>query len=337
MEATKEGEPLQREPKWQPKKFWSGHKVLPQARVKILATLSPGVWHFRIWRDESVAKFWWEEVVARGTPTQDFEYTFEEGDRTLKALKYKLEVYRGRDDEGSARVHIQLWQGPATLVGGCILEIKKRGAFIVLEGIDKAGKSTQAKMLVEKLVTLGKPAKYVAFPDRTTSVGKMIDNYLKDPSIQVEEHTLHLLFSANRWETKDELLRILKSGVHVVADRYAYSGVAYTHAKGVAGMDWCKGADKGLPEPDVVLFLDLKAQEAAQRGAYGDERYDKLDFQTKVEKAFATLHEQSMAGQKEGWLCLDATQPTDKLHSAIWTELQERLDPVGPVQETLWQ
>jgi len=99
-----------------------------------------------------------------------------------------------------------------------------RGALIVLEGCDRAGKSTQCKKLVQALIENGKRAKLVAFPgkyqrfatltrknrcssfpprflhaDRKTKIGEMIGEYLTCKS-ELEDHVIHLLFSANRWE-----------------------------------------------------------------------------------------------------------------------------------------
>jgi len=56
-------------------------------------------------------------------------------------------------------------------------------------------------------------------------------------------------------------------------------------------MDWCKQPDRGLPRPDLVLFLDMPVADAARRGGFGDERYEKLDFQQLVRDNFLKLKE----------------------------------------------
>jgi dTMP kinase len=76
---------------------------------------------------------------------------------------------------------------------------KPRGAFIVVEGLDKAGKSTQCEALVKNLQQDDIPVKHIRVPDRTTPVGKIINSYLKG-EIQMDDHAIHLLFTANRWE-----------------------------------------------------------------------------------------------------------------------------------------
>lgn len=109
----------------------------------------------------------------------------------------------------------------------------RRGAMIVIEGADRVGKSTHAAQLVEKLQELGHPAKYLKFPDRTTVIGKIIDEYLKK-SQSVDDHVVHLLFSANRWEWFEKMMQELVSGTNLIVDRYAFSGVAYSGAKNVS-------------------------------------------------------------------------------------------------------
>jgi len=64
------------------------------------------------------------------------------------------------------------------------------------------------------------------------------------------------MFSANRWELRDRILGEINKGVNVILDRYAFSGVAYSAAKGLS-LEWCKGSDRGLPKPDIVFFLSI--------------------------------------------------------------------------------
>lgn len=74
-----------------------------------------------------------------------------------------------------------------------------RGALVVLEGLDRSGKTTQVKLLEQRFVEEGKRVKVMRFPDRSTPIGQMIDSYLKS-DVDMDDHVIHLLFSANRWE-----------------------------------------------------------------------------------------------------------------------------------------
>ncbi|KAL2529098.1 dTMP kinase [Forsythia ovata] len=74
-----------------------------------------------------------------------------------------------------------------------------RGALIVLEGLDRCGKTSQSSRLVSYLESLGHAVESWRFPDRTTNVGQMISSYLANKS-HLDDRAVHLLFSANRWE-----------------------------------------------------------------------------------------------------------------------------------------
>ncbi|TMS20396.1 thymidylate kinase [Larimichthys crocea] len=190
----------------------------------------------------------------------------------------------------------------------------KRGALIVLEGVDRAGKTTQCKKLFEALQRSGKPAEMMRFPDRTTTIGKLISAYLENKS-DLEDHTVHLLFSANRWEMVPLMKKKLEQGTTLVVDRYAFSGVAFTSAKPGFCLDWCKSPDVGLPQPDLVMFLQLSPSEAALRGQFGEERYEKSDFQRAVQNKFQQL----MKDRSVHWQVIDASQSVEDVHKDIMT------------------
>ncbi|XP_073332368.1 thymidylate kinase [Pagrus major] len=185
----------------------------------------------------------------------------------------------------------------------------KRGALIVLEGVDKAGKTTQCKKLVQALQQSGRPAEMMRFPDRTTIIGQQISSYLEKKS-DLEDHAVHLLFSANRWELVPLMKRKLEQGITLVVDRYAFSGVAFTSAKPGFSLDWCKKPDVGLPKPDLVMFLQLSPAEAALRGQFGEERYETSVFQRAVQQKF----EQLMKDPSVNWQVIDAAQSVDDVH-----------------------
>ena len=78
-----------------------------------------------------------------------------------------------------------------------------------------------------------------------------------DITAWTDDAAVHLLFSANRWEAVKSLKARLISGETLVCDRYAFSGVAFTSAKGTLDLEWCKNPDRGLPAPDAVIYLDV--------------------------------------------------------------------------------
>jgi hypothetical protein len=82
---------------------------------------------------------------------------------------------------------------------------ESRGALVVLEGLDRSGKTSQSSSLLTYLEGLGHSTELWRFPDRNTNVGQMISSYLSNKS-QLDDHTIHLLFSANRWENRFVML-----------------------------------------------------------------------------------------------------------------------------------
>ena len=118
----------------------------------------------------------------------------------------------------------------------------------------------------------------------------MINSYLTG-RVQSQDHSIHLLFSANRWEAVDNILSDLRKGITVIVDRYSYSGAVYSAAKDnpdlSLGWAWCM--EVGLPKPDVVIFLHISPQEAAIRGGFGEERYETTKMQSRVRELFSML------------------------------------------------
>ncbi|XP_061377172.1 uncharacterized protein LOC133318846 [Danaus plexippus] len=195
----------------------------------------------------------------------------------------------------------------------------KRGALIVIEGVDRTGKTTQCRNLVEGLKNKDVAAMYSNFPDRTSEIGKVINHYLTRKT-EMSDETIHLLFSANRWEKCGEIIKQLETGTTLIIDRYCYSGVAFSGAKGL-DINWCKNSDVGLPKPDKVFFLNMPLETAMQRNGFGNERYEVKNFQKKVLDVYMQLKD-------EKWDILDANRPMDIIQEEL---LQKTLEVVKNV------
>merc|ERR1719162_889986 len=101
----------------------------------------------------------------------------------------------------------------------------------------------------------------------------------------MSDQAIHQLFSANRWETAVSLVGELTTGTTIVCDRYAFSGVAYSAAKGL-DFTWCQAPDRGLPVPDGVFYLHVDPKVGQSRANFGDERYENVDMQARVRQEF---------------------------------------------------
>ncbi len=90
-----------------------------------------------------------------------------------------------------------------------------RGAFILFEGIDRCGKTTQVSLLQSKLEAKGK-SEMIRFPNRSSTIGQLINTYLTSSSNEMNDNTIHLLFSANRWEQSEAIKKQLLEGCTLV-------------------------------------------------------------------------------------------------------------------------
>nr|XP_033327493.1 thymidylate kinase isoform X1 [Megalopta genalis] len=192
-----------------------------------------------------------------------------------------------------------------------------RGALIVFEGCDRAGKSTQVKMLVDALRKHNIPVERESFPNRTTPIGLMINDFLTKKQ-EYPPETMHLLFSANRWELKDKILRTLNSGTTLIIDRYAASGAAYTAATTKRNLAWCREPDRGLPDPDIVIFLDISDGTQRKRSNWGEERFENTNLQQSVASNYKKL-----VGST--WNVINADEEPSLIHTEI---LEKVLDTI---------
>ncbi|KAH7071291.1 thymidylate kinase-domain-containing protein [Paraphoma chrysanthemicola] len=206
-----------------------------------------------------------------------------------------------------------------------------RGKLVVFEGLDRAGKSTQCQLLAETLEKEGTKVRHMRFPDRTTPIGHMINSYLSGQS-ESEDHVIHLLFSANRWEAAPSIKADLAAGTTIIIDRYYYSGCVYSAAKQDPSMslEWCRKPDVGLPRPDLCVFLDISAEDAAKRGGYGTEKYEKKEMQDRVRELFETLMQRK---EGEDFVRIDAGSSLEEVQQRIQEEVKrciERVDTQDP-------
>ncbi|KAL4759449.1 bifunctional thymidylate/uridylate kinase [Aspergillus foveolatus] len=198
-----------------------------------------------------------------------------------------------------------------------------RGVLIVVEGLDRAGKSSQCKLLHNILQEGGRSVKYIRFPDRTTPIGKLIDGYLRGQS-HLDDHSIHLLFSANRWEVAQSIESDIANGTSVIIDRYSYSGAVYSAAKAnpSLSLEWAWQPEVGLPKPDLCLFLSISPEEAAERGGFGGERYENEAMQTRVRELFNTIFDLQRATDIR---IIDAGKSLAEVSQDILTVVTERI------------
>ena len=169
------------------------------------------------------------------------------------------------------------------------------GKFIVFEGIDGAGKTTQVTLLAERLRAEGKTVFVTAEPTGMPS-GKLLREALGG-KIKRSECEMAVMFVADRiahniHET-DGIVALVESGAYVICDRYYYSTLAYQGQSTDYG--WVKAMNLSCPEirrPDICIYLDLTPEQSLARISKGRESveiYENVETLTKVRNTFHAI------------------------------------------------
>jgi dTMP kinase len=185
----------------------------------------------------------------------------------------------------------------------------RKGKIIVLEGIDKAGKSTQSKLLMDYLKLSGKICTLITFPDYTTSIGAEIKAFLegkRDYPIELK----HILLSANRWEKKKEIESMVDSGTIVIINRYYQSNLVYGTSNGL-NLRWLLSLEKGLPTADLVIVLDVTPRITLKRSLEPDEFEKDVSLLQNVYKNYHKL------AKPFRWKILNAEKSRDQIHDEV--------------------
>jgi dTMP kinase len=194
-----------------------------------------------------------------------------------------------------------------------------RGALIAFEGLDQSGKQTQAERLGEQLVAGGRMVRPLSFPDYDTVIGGEIGRALRG-----ERHygpdVMQLLYVANRYEWKPEIVHAMAQGTVVVCDRYLASSVAYGEAQGL-DPSWLLSMQQHLPQPDITILLDIPPEASAQRKRTDRDRYEQdLALLGRVRESY-------LRQSAQGWVRIDADRDRDVVTADVWAAVYARLSP----------
>ena len=201
-----------------------------------------------------------------------------------------------------------------------------RGLFIVLEGIDGAGTTTQARRLAAWVETQGRDVVLTAEPTGR-AVGAIIRQILQGRladgaggAVEADEVMMALLFAADRADhMQNVVLPALDAGRVVVSDRHYLSSIAY-QAIGVE-MGWVETLNARFRRPDLTILLDIDPEVSLRRKhAQGQpaERYERVHALERVRANYleAIAHARAASERIE---VLDGAQPPDAVHAGIAT------------------
>jgi len=170
------------------------------------------------------------------------------------------------------------------------------GKFIVLEGIDGAGTTTQAEKLAEWIRGQGGKVHLTREPS-AGRVGQVIREWLAEPAADLRvrapatllrDHALALLFAADRLDhLAREVEPQLKQGVHVVSDRYLLSSLAYQSL--ACDRDWVAAINREARPADLTILLDLPVEQAMKRVRKREKKpelFERSEVQEKVRQLY---------------------------------------------------
>jgi dTMP kinase len=199
-----------------------------------------------------------------------------------------------------------------------------RGRFLVLDGVDGCGKSTQARLLVEALQRT-RPAEPLHLREPgSTGGGERIRRVLLEPGVELSSATEALLFAAARRQMLDELVApALAAGRDVVCERFHPATYAYqAHAGGLDEDELLELLDRwaGEPVPDRIWILDVDVEEAFRRRGEDRDRIESrgLDYQRRVAQGFRCY-----AARFENVRVLDAGGTVEEVFEEIWSEVRD--------------
>ena len=198
--------------------------------------------------------------------------------------------------------------------------------FVVFEGGDGSGTSTQLSQLAQKFTEKGldNPVFYQTFEPTGGVIGRIIRSTLKN-ELNLRAETLARLFAADRNEhlyAPDGIVERCNRGELVVCDRYVFSSLVYQGIE--CGESLPRGLNAAFPAPQLLLFFDIEPQLALDRlsSRPSIEIYEHLEFQNKVRAGYhALLREYRDSGFRIE--VINASQSVEKVAGDVWSAVSK--------------
>lgn len=193
------------------------------------------------------------------------------------------------------------------------------GKLIVCYGINNLGKSTQAKLLVERLKSGGYQAEYLKYPIyELKPSGEILNSYLRlGNPFNLSPREAQIIYALNRDQYQEVLIAKLKAGLIVVAEDYKGTGLAWGLGAGVKE-SFLKSINSHLLPEDLVFLFDGERFKQAVENGHKHETDE--DLMTKVRWAHLKLSEEY------GWHKIQANQAIETIHEDIWEQTREFLE-----------
>lgn len=188
----------------------------------------------------------------------------------------------------------------------------RKGFLIVIEGIDGAGKSTQAEILMKRLREKGFDVVYFREPSQSRW-GREIKKKASDPESLTPEEELDLFIKDRKDNVKKNLKPALEEKKVIILDRYYFSTIAYQGAKGIDRERIWRTNEEFAVKPDLVFILDVDPREGLDRiknRKRKDALFERAEYLAKVREIFRSF-------RGEEFIHIDASKPKNEVSAEI--------------------
>jgi dTMP kinase len=207
--------------------------------------------------------------------------------------------------------------------------LARSGVFIVLEGPEGAGKSTQVRLLAARLAALDRDCVLTREPGGTQA-GDAIRGVLLDPGQRIAPLAEFLLYSASRAQLVDEVIApALNAGTDVISDRFAGASVAYQGYGRGLDLDLIDSVNAKVTRaltPDLTVLLDIDPaaglDRAAARSGHDRLEAEGLAFHERVRAGYL-----AQATTRPRWLLVDGTADAAAVAELVWEAVEPLLAP----------
>ena len=194
----------------------------------------------------------------------------------------------------------------------------KKGKLIVFYGTNNLGKSTQAKILIERLKEKNIEAEYLKYPiyDLAPS-GPILNNYLRNGNpYNLSAREAQIIYCLNRTQYQKTLEEKLNSGINIIAEDYTGTGIAWGMGAGVE-QEFLENINSHLLKEDIALLFDGERFKEAVEKNHKHEQND--EFSQKVRKIHLDL------GKKYNWEMINANLTIEEISHIIFEKIIKSL------------